>query len=353
MSSVSVDGVSVKTDMGASGAISRLYIANANKKDSGNYSCALADVAAVTMVSVHVLNVMSRIGHPTRLELRSIPDSSIKPVKHTRKAASMEFPVGGTSRTPAIFLLEWYRDQNSELISGLGYTTSPRFKRGISPRVSKSRRLETSWPQPPRGQGQSVREAIRMESSWLETGAKVQQSRRTARSFATKGGKMEEEEGKDGRGGRRRKSRLLVLENEQFLARLTPTRRRAGRAMEREVGRSWLGSEKESPGGAWQLILHTPFFPHPPRALLRRRTTGGTLTDESQVPRQIVLAARRSTSLGDYFHRPAELGPKSETHVASSPVLPSTPPRPPNAAVSAWEKTWESALAQLRSLLLG
>ncbi|XP_076388433.1 opioid-binding protein/cell adhesion molecule [Megachile rotundata] len=49
-------GISVKTDMGASGAISRLYIANANKKDSGNYSCALPDVAAATTVSVHVLN---------------------------------------------------------------------------------------------------------------------------------------------------------------------------------------------------------------------------------------------------------------------------------------------------------
>lgn len=49
---------SVKTDMGAAGAISRLYIANANKKDSGNYSCALANVAAATMVSVHVLNGM-------------------------------------------------------------------------------------------------------------------------------------------------------------------------------------------------------------------------------------------------------------------------------------------------------
>ncbi|KAK1137889.1 hypothetical protein K0M31_002383 [Melipona bicolor] len=45
--------------MGTSGAISRLYIANANKKDSGNYSCALADVAAATTVSVHVLNVVS------------------------------------------------------------------------------------------------------------------------------------------------------------------------------------------------------------------------------------------------------------------------------------------------------
>nr|KAF7425378.1 hypothetical protein H0235_007816 [Vespula pensylvanica] len=48
---------SVKTDMGSTGAVSRLYIANANKKDSGNYSCALADIAAVTVVSVHVLNV--------------------------------------------------------------------------------------------------------------------------------------------------------------------------------------------------------------------------------------------------------------------------------------------------------
>ncbi|CAK9806861.1 hypothetical protein ANTQUA_LOCUS5039 [Anthophora quadrimaculata] len=53
---VSVFCSSVKTDMGASSAISRLYIANANKKDSGNYSCALADVAAATTVSVHVLN---------------------------------------------------------------------------------------------------------------------------------------------------------------------------------------------------------------------------------------------------------------------------------------------------------
>ncbi|EZA51737.1 hypothetical protein X777_09493 [Ooceraea biroi] len=42
--------------MGSAGAVSKLYIANANKKDSGNYSCALADVAAATIVSVHVLN---------------------------------------------------------------------------------------------------------------------------------------------------------------------------------------------------------------------------------------------------------------------------------------------------------
>ncbi|XP_066602776.1 zwei Ig domain protein zig-8 [Prorops nasuta] len=48
-------GISVKTDMDSEGAVSRLYIAYAKKEDSGNYSCALADVAATT-VSVHVLN---------------------------------------------------------------------------------------------------------------------------------------------------------------------------------------------------------------------------------------------------------------------------------------------------------
>jgi hypothetical protein len=52
--------------MGAEGAVSRLYIANANKKDSGNYSCALADVAATT-VSVHVLNGQSYL--PSYLHL--------------------------------------------------------------------------------------------------------------------------------------------------------------------------------------------------------------------------------------------------------------------------------------------
>lgn len=41
--------------MSSGGAVSRLYIANANKKDSGNYSCSLANVAATT-ISVHVLN---------------------------------------------------------------------------------------------------------------------------------------------------------------------------------------------------------------------------------------------------------------------------------------------------------
>lgn len=46
---------SVKTDLLPGGAMSRLYIANANRLDSGNYSCSLADVAGTT-VAVHVLN---------------------------------------------------------------------------------------------------------------------------------------------------------------------------------------------------------------------------------------------------------------------------------------------------------
>ncbi|CAH2230257.1 jg20006 [Pararge aegeria aegeria] len=47
-------GVSVKTEASANGALSRLYIANANRNDSGNYTCSLADVAA-SAVFVHVL----------------------------------------------------------------------------------------------------------------------------------------------------------------------------------------------------------------------------------------------------------------------------------------------------------
>lgn len=46
---------SVKTDILSSGATSFLYIANANQHDSGNYTCALTDVADAT-ISVHVLN---------------------------------------------------------------------------------------------------------------------------------------------------------------------------------------------------------------------------------------------------------------------------------------------------------
>ncbi|KPJ05675.1 hypothetical protein RR46_00602 [Papilio xuthus] len=45
---------SVKTETLPNGALSRLYIANANRQDSGNYTCSLADFAA-TAVSVHVL----------------------------------------------------------------------------------------------------------------------------------------------------------------------------------------------------------------------------------------------------------------------------------------------------------
>ncbi|XP_066994901.2 obscurin-like [Anabrus simplex] len=48
-------GISVKTDIQPGGAVSRLYIANANKQDSGNYTCSLADVASTT-IAVHVLN---------------------------------------------------------------------------------------------------------------------------------------------------------------------------------------------------------------------------------------------------------------------------------------------------------
>lgn len=45
---------SVKTDMHTGRAVSRLYIANANRQDSGNYTCALGDFAKTT-VAVHVL----------------------------------------------------------------------------------------------------------------------------------------------------------------------------------------------------------------------------------------------------------------------------------------------------------
>lgn len=45
----------MKTDILPDGAKSRLFIANANAQDSGNYTCALADVASTT-VAIHVLN---------------------------------------------------------------------------------------------------------------------------------------------------------------------------------------------------------------------------------------------------------------------------------------------------------
>lgn len=52
---ISSNGISVKTDLIANRAVSRLYIANANRLDSGNYTCAIGDFARVT-VAVHVLN---------------------------------------------------------------------------------------------------------------------------------------------------------------------------------------------------------------------------------------------------------------------------------------------------------
>ncbi|XP_055915019.1 neurotrimin [Eupeodes corollae] len=48
-------GISVKTDILPGRVLSRLYIANANKHDTGNYTCMLSNVIAVT-VAVHVLN---------------------------------------------------------------------------------------------------------------------------------------------------------------------------------------------------------------------------------------------------------------------------------------------------------
>lgn len=55
MFSLFVTSFSVKTDLHTGKAVSRLYIANANRHDSGNYTCAIGDFAKVT-VAVHVLN---------------------------------------------------------------------------------------------------------------------------------------------------------------------------------------------------------------------------------------------------------------------------------------------------------
>lgn len=52
---ICANGISVKTDLIQDKAVSRLYIANANRHDSGNYTCAIGDFARVT-VAVHVLN---------------------------------------------------------------------------------------------------------------------------------------------------------------------------------------------------------------------------------------------------------------------------------------------------------
>lgn len=54
--------LSVKTSLNPAGAVSRLYIANANRSDSGNYTCSLGDTAKTT-IAVHVLNGMWFIQH--------------------------------------------------------------------------------------------------------------------------------------------------------------------------------------------------------------------------------------------------------------------------------------------------
>lgn len=48
---------SVKTNLNSGGAVSKLYIANANRNDSGNYTCSLGETAQTT-IAVHVLNGM-------------------------------------------------------------------------------------------------------------------------------------------------------------------------------------------------------------------------------------------------------------------------------------------------------
>ncbi|XP_070493357.1 zwei Ig domain protein zig-8-like isoform X1 [Chironomus tepperi] len=48
-------GISVKTNLNSMGAVSRLYIANANKYDNGNYTCSLGE-SVQTTVTVHILN---------------------------------------------------------------------------------------------------------------------------------------------------------------------------------------------------------------------------------------------------------------------------------------------------------
>ena len=55
---------SVKTDLLKDGAVSRLYIARASKRDSGNYTCGMRNAQA--SVIVHILNGKDRIG-PDRI----------------------------------------------------------------------------------------------------------------------------------------------------------------------------------------------------------------------------------------------------------------------------------------------
>lgn len=62
----------MKTDLQPGGAISRLYIANANRRDSGNFTCALAEVAQATVL-VHVLNGNSRPVGKNTLNTNGLP----------------------------------------------------------------------------------------------------------------------------------------------------------------------------------------------------------------------------------------------------------------------------------------
>jgi hypothetical protein len=88
---------SVKTDILSSGATSFLYIANANQHDSGNYTCALTDVADAT-ISVHVLNgkcfrfLLAPPQIPGRIQSRKIPSAAGVSVLRALLLARVNFP---------------------------------------------------------------------------------------------------------------------------------------------------------------------------------------------------------------------------------------------------------------------
>ena len=50
----------MKTDLLKDGAVSRLYIARASKRDSGNYTCGMRNAQA--SVIVHILNGKAHVG---------------------------------------------------------------------------------------------------------------------------------------------------------------------------------------------------------------------------------------------------------------------------------------------------
>lgn len=62
--------LSVKTDMLPGRALSRLYIANANRQDTGNYTCLLGNEITETVV-VHVLNGKSEVKTTARVDCMS------------------------------------------------------------------------------------------------------------------------------------------------------------------------------------------------------------------------------------------------------------------------------------------